>query len=359
MYRKLLYNNDCILNILTNTVIFNFEEDWKLYLDWEADNIEEVEEDLLKKNNILLWNGGAPKVEPTETGILSTLYDKSGNLVKKIDVSDGITTTEIFHSNGFASSLVRSTNKRIIYSSTYSLYGNIMNEVSISEEDDSKVETQYHENTKPNTTAIRSFHSQDGIKLFYDINGEVIKKEEPNKISYLYNGNITKVEILENNTIISTEHYSEKTQVLYKRDDHKLKIFIKFNTITGEIVWYKRNKADFEYEVYYDNQIKIKTILKKSNKLLKFIKYFDGMDSIDKKLYHIGNDMYKCSTYFTSGKLRGIGSLSDDNKMQDEWVFYHHNGNIESKHKFNEGKLIGNSSLFYENGNLYKEITHD
>lgn len=57
-----------------------------------------------------------------------------------------------------------------------------MNEVSISEEDDSKVETQYHENTKPNTTAIRSFHSQDGIKLFYDINGEVIKKK--NQIRY-------------------------------------------------------------------------------------------------------------------------------------------------------------------------------
>ncbi len=43
MYRKLLYNDDCILNTISNTVIFDFEEDWKLYLEWGNSNIEDVE----------------------------------------------------------------------------------------------------------------------------------------------------------------------------------------------------------------------------------------------------------------------------------------------------------------------------
>lgn len=97
MYRKLLYNEDCILNTISNTIIFNFDDEWKLYLEWANSNISLVKEDIVKKNNILRWNGGIPKEETTDSGRVITTSDKSGNPIKKTTISDEITTTEIFH----------------------------------------------------------------------------------------------------------------------------------------------------------------------------------------------------------------------------------------------------------------------
>ena len=81
--------------------------------------------------------------------------------------------------------------------------------------------------------------------------------------------------------------------------------------------------------------------------------------SVSKKLHYSNNNMYKCTTYYTSGQVRGCGLISNDDKMQGEWIFYHHNNEVESKHNFSDGKLIGKSFLFYENGKLYKEVNHD
>ena len=62
MYRRLMYNDDCILDTTTNTVIFNFEDDWNKYLDWKskAQNWSKDKQDFNKRKNILLWNGGLP-----------------------------------------------------------------------------------------------------------------------------------------------------------------------------------------------------------------------------------------------------------------------------------------------------------
>ena len=127
MYRKLLYNNDCILNILTNTVIFNFEEDWKLYLEWGNSNIDAVKKDILIKNNTLLWNGGAPKKEITETGYISTLSDKVGNILKRTTVSNDTTTTEVIHSNSIIpSKILNWCSTNIINACTYYLNGTLI-----------------------------------------------------------------------------------------------------------------------------------------------------------------------------------------------------------------------------------------
>ena len=44
--------------------------------------------------------------------------------------------------------------------------------------------------------------------------------------------------------------------------------------------------------------------------------------------------------------------------MDGSWNYYHHNGVLESENTFRNGYLIGKSYLYYENGNLVKEIYH-
>jgi len=257
-----MYNDNCILDISTNTVIFDFDNEWDIYLDWKSKNQESDTLDFNKRKNTLLWNSGLSYIEnDTES-----FYDDNGILFKKID---------------------------------------------------------------NNTT---TYYNKDGIY---------------------------KVELTENNLLVKAEYYSGSDQILFKEIDYKLNVEKIFSSETGNILYYKKIKGKLEYEVhYYQDNTRFKSILKKSNKLLKLTQYYNT-NVISKKLSYIGNDMYRCSTYYISGKLRGAGVVSENDKMQGEWIFYHHNTNIESTHEFKNSKFIGKSSLFYEDGNLYREINHD
>ena len=44
--------------------------------------------------------------------------------------------------------------------------------------------------------------------------------------------------------------------------------------------------------------------------------------------------------------------------MQGQWVYYHNNGEIESTHTFNKGKLVEKSKLFFEDGTLNNTFIH-
>ena len=59
MFKKLLFTDKCILNTDTNTVIFDFEEDWKEYTKWSQDNIESEYKIQQDKQAELSWNQGA------------------------------------------------------------------------------------------------------------------------------------------------------------------------------------------------------------------------------------------------------------------------------------------------------------
>ena len=45
--------------------------------------------------------------------------------------------------------------------------------------------------------------------------------------------------------------------------------------------------------------------------------------------------------------------------MTGSWRFYYQNGNLASSHKFNNGRLLKKSTLYYEDGSLNFEIHHD
>jgi len=56
----------------------------------------------------------------------------------------------------------------------------------------------------------------------------------------------------------------------------------------------------------------------------------------------------------TTGKRQG---LMKDGKKVGPWVFYHDNGQLQSKETFKDGKRDGPSENYHENGQLWSEGT--
>jgi antitoxin component YwqK of YwqJK toxin-antitoxin module len=314
MYRKLLYNNDCILNILTNTVIFNFEEDWKLYLEWGNSNIDVVKKDILIKNNTLLWNGGAPKKEITETGYISTLSDKVGNILKRTTVSNDTTTTEVIHSNSIIpSKILNWCSTNIINACTYYLNGTLMNELIRSHDGNSITETYY------DTDGILTKSITENINL----NTKLVKV-------FNEHGNLFTLTNYKNG-ILNGVHQSFD-------EDGKLE---------KEYSYYTNNKTQsIKYKHIYHNipndVVLSESYNKRSDGNYDFVDYFHGTELIRAK----GIQKFRSSdTNLKTGIMIGT------------WVFYHSSGTKESEHIFLNGKIM-TSTIYYEDNTLNHSIHH-
>lgn len=261
MYRRLMYNDDCILDTTTNTVIFNFEDDWNKYLDWKSQNSKTDKQDFNKRKNILLWNGGLP-------------------------------------------------------------------------------------------------HKVKDFELFYDQKGCLTKRIEKNKTVYFNNSKIYKEEILKDNKIITEKNYSEN-EILYREIDYTKKVTKEYDINSGLINCYKKIKGEFTYKAYYKDNILYKSVLIKNNITLRVKEMYPHSTIVKQKTIYLSDSLYEYVDYYRKGNIRGKGVLNLNGKPTGDWKFYHHNNNIESKHKFKNGKLVGSSTLFYENGKPYKEINHD
>tara|TARA_B110000879_G_scaffold88969_1_gene122309 strand:+ start:365 stop:1333 length:969 start_codon:yes stop_codon:yes gene_type:complete len=321
MYRKLLYNNDCVLNILTNTVIFNFEEDWKEYLEWGNSNIEAVRKDILIKNNKLLWNGGAPKEEITETGYISTLSDKVGNVVKRTTVSDDTTTTEVFHSDSIIpAKILNWCSTNIINACTYHLNGVLMNKLISSHDGNCITETYYDDNGIITKSITEDINLKTKLLKVFNEHGNLFT------LTNYKNG------------ILNGVHQSFD-------EDGKLE---------KEYSYYTNNKTQsIKYKHIYHN-IPNGVVLSES-----YDKRSDGnYDVVD---YFHGTELIRAKGI---QKFRGSDTDLQNGIMLGKWVFYHSSGTKESEHIFLIGnnKLINNklitSTIYYEDNTLNHSISH-
>ncbi len=267
MYKKLLYNDNCILNTLTNTVIFDFNDEWKKYLEWKSSNIEEIRKETILKNNTLLWNGGAP-------------------------------------------------------------------------------------------------HTKNNKKLFYSTDGVLIKEQIENQISYYRGANnktVYKREYIENDEVVLERSYSENGTV-YKEIDYKKDISKKYDTTTGILQHYNIVRGDITYNAYYNSGTLYKSDLIKNKITLRTKEMYPSSKQIKLKntftFHYSPFPSMEITEYWKSGIVRSSGELVN-NKMNGIWEYYHHNGMLESKHTFKDGKFIGDSFIYYENGELVKHINHD
>ena len=321
MYRKLLYNNDCVVNILTNTVIFNFEEDWKEYLEWGNSNIEAVRKDILIKNNKLLWNGGAPKEEITETGYISTLSDKVGNVVKRTTVSDDTTTTEVFHSDSIIpAKILNWCSTNIINACTYHLNGVLMNKLISSHDGNCITETYYDDNGIITKSITEDINLKTKLLKVFNEHGNLFT------LTNYKNG------------ILNGVHQSFD-------EDGKLE---------KEYSYYTNNKTQsIKYKHIYHN-IPNGVVLSES-----YDERSDGnYDVVD---YFHGTELIRAKGI---QKFRGSDTDLQNGIMLGKWVFYHSSGTKESEHIFLIGnnKLINNklitSTIYYEDNTLNHSISH-
>lgn len=249
MYKKLLYNNDCVLDTQSNKVIFNSFKQYNKYTEWAKLN-PSADKDLEEaKQKSLRWNLGASHEEKKEDGttILRSYYP-SGFMHKK----------EVINSDG-SSYVTNFAKTSLILSRSYKI-GN------------------------------------REIQESYDTFGRVIEKVE------FEDGNLD---------LIQNTDYSLGYKKTYKK---------------GSLIYFCK---------FFDDKLKYKFIEKE----------------------YRGN--YCIFTeFYISGLIRGKGKLNKEGLMEGTWKYYHQNGEFASSHKFSKGKLIRESTVFYEDGTLNFKVKH-
>tara|TARA_Y100000004_G_C8837090_1_gene378799 strand:- start:89 stop:682 length:594 start_codon:yes stop_codon:yes gene_type:complete len=79
MYKKFLYNDDCVLDLKLNKVIYEFDEEYQKYLEWKGKNPNLDYIATKERDGKLRWNQGVPlKVDNEEL-----YYQVNGKLFQK------------------------------------------------------------------------------------------------------------------------------------------------------------------------------------------------------------------------------------------------------------------------------------
>lgn len=297
MYRKLLYNDNCIYNEKTHTVIYSFDSDWDEYIKWKKLNSDSEIRIALERKAKLKWNQGAPqtsKTNKTAHGKLQSYYHTNGNLLK-----EEYTTSE---------------------NQTYLI------KTYFAEKSGDLLATQKE------YTNLGNWQMKEGkLTLFpADIKSETRYYHEPYLLSY-------KRETLEKSKQIIENEYS----------------------IHGYLSSTKITKGNLVLKVQY-NQSKLPTTkeLYKNDKLVFLKKYFDNTKiKYYTKKY---KDTYvQYNEYYINSSLRTEGMLTKNYHLpNDEWTYYHITNEVEGVHQFDKGKLI-KSRINMEDGTFIKEVIYD
>ncbi|MCH1613187.1 MAG: hypothetical protein L7S72_07815, partial [Flavobacteriales bacterium] len=76
MYRKFLYNENCILDLKNRNIYFDFQPEYNEYLKWKSEN-EELESEIQNDKTVTInFNGGKPHIIKTKDGFEKKLYTK-------------------------------------------------------------------------------------------------------------------------------------------------------------------------------------------------------------------------------------------------------------------------------------------
>lgn len=95
MYRRVLYQDDCILDTQRNKLIFQDEYEWSSYLEW-IDNYPLLDnEDKVQRDNLLSWNQGQPHIENN----LHTYYSEEGDKLYTDEVEETFVIARTIYNN--------------------------------------------------------------------------------------------------------------------------------------------------------------------------------------------------------------------------------------------------------------------
>lgn len=299
MYRKLLYNDDCILEIESNRVYFTTDSEYKNYEVWREDNPGEEEKITLDREALLRWNQGK---EDIKDGVRYLYHNSNGEIYKKehLDINSNVVRVEEFYESSLPA---RDTT-----------YNDLGRNVIIYNEEGVKVK-ELLEMKSGMSMLVKS------IEYFPD--GKLFKKELAEQIG-------TRVKVL------NRTQYEDNKIVNQIRTLNNITVNHKFDLNNNlHSTYYTVDDKDYMYKKYWPSTRDVFTLYKKRE------------------------NGYEYSEYFANGNLRANGTLNEAKKMNGSWVYYHIHGGVEATHFFNNGKLTNESRLYFEDGKLNNIFRHD
>ena len=91
MYKKFLYNDDCVLDLKLNKVVYDFNDDYKDYLEWKEKN-PNIDYIITKeRDGKLKWNQGVPVKKDNE----ELYYQINGKLFRKKIYENNVLTKQL------------------------------------------------------------------------------------------------------------------------------------------------------------------------------------------------------------------------------------------------------------------------
>lgn len=301
-YRKLLYNDDCILDIESNKVIFDFDKDWVNYKTWASDNPKLEEEIINDRTKLLNWNQGK---EVIKDGIRHLYHISNGEIYKKEYLNDSgeIYKVEEFYEDGVLAN-IHEYFKEHTYQEVFTKIGEKVSELNIKKES--------------------PFIHTEGTYYFPD--GGIFKSE------YVIYNELTK-----------------HTEVVYRKQFQNNHLIYHVKTI-GD------NKVAIKYTLDGDKHSVTRTHKGKDES---YRKYWLGTSKVIVEYITTEDNQIKFTEYYSDGVVRSSGTLNLKRQMIGDWSFFHKNGNLESEHNFDKGRLIEKSFVYFEDGTLNDTYLHD
>lgn len=226
MYRLLPYNDDCVLEIDSNTAIFSSSKSYDKFLKWREENKEEYELEVKKKNAFLRHNKGEPHLLVDGNIVTKLTYAWNGQLFLKESFVDNIKVTEHNYN---------------------------IDESKYSDEVSNVWQSKHYNKTGELTTVVRYY--EDGTTL----NETFLTKE--NNIYYKHikhyddNGVLTEFDILTSN---DGKSYSKIENTIYNQKGNKVKkVFYKDDTITKSVEYFSELEDDLIKSLYIYSKDKV------------------------------------------------------------------------------------------------------
>jgi len=91
MYKKFLYNDDCVLDLKLNKVIYDFNDEYEDYLQWKEENPNLDYIITKERDGKLKWNQGVPIKKDNE----ELYYQLNGKLFRKKIYKNDILVKEL------------------------------------------------------------------------------------------------------------------------------------------------------------------------------------------------------------------------------------------------------------------------
>lgn len=126
----------------------------------------------------------------------------------------------------------------------------------------------------------------------------------------------------------------------------------------GNLFGYTTTKFGISISVTYDKGLTSKVLFTKKDRTLREVFYYPYSKQINKKITLKDNKKHYIE-YYNSGQLRSKGEVLEEDTPHGIWEFYHYNGNRESQHHFDKGRLVDNSTIYHEDGALSITVNHD